>query len=76
MGVLLSNSSGVTSFVIRENEHEWKVEMPSAMSSLDHSTPLAATPDGRAFGISNGVVKEFRFSPDGSWGAVGDVIEL
>ncbi|KAE8374350.1 hypothetical protein BDV26DRAFT_296054 [Aspergillus bertholletiae] len=76
MVVLLSNSTGVTSFMIEEGQRVWNIDKPPAMSILDRSSPLTATEDGRAFGISNGTVTEFRFSSDGSWGAVGDVLEL
>ncbi|KAL4896381.1 hypothetical protein BDV59DRAFT_199575 [Aspergillus ambiguus] len=76
MGLLVSNSSGVTSYVIWEGKHEWMVENPPAMSNLDRNTPLAITDNGRAYGVSKGMVKEFRFSTDGSWADVGDVIEL
>ncbi|KAK2762730.1 hypothetical protein FQN54_000904 [Arachnomyces sp. PD_36] len=76
MVLLVSNDSGVTSYVIWEGQSTWIADSPPAMSSLDRNTPLAVTKNGRAYGISKGVVKEFRFLTDVSWESVGDVIEL
>ncbi|KAA8642972.1 uncharacterized protein ATNIH1004_009734 [Aspergillus tanneri] len=75
MGTLISKEDGVTCYVSDAKGTNWKNYKPKVMDSLDRNTPVAANYDGRAYGIKDGVVKEFVASSDGrSWSAVGDTM--
>lgn len=75
--LLVSDEDGVTAFVRPDGKTTWSSTKVDAMNKLDKNSNLAANSDGYAYGIENGVVKEFVCSSKGfQWAAVGDVVKL